>query len=197
MTPLPRLVPSCRGVVLELGPGMGNQLELFDKGKITRVVGVECNPNFIPELQAQITSQNLDGVYDIVMAGVEDLPSDTLKKYGIHPESVDTVLSTGVLCSVPNPEKAMREMYGLLKPGGRFIFWEHHKSEDWLTGIVQGKSTTCTRHDLGFSEIERNADELIRPLEYPLETNGWRMQLEPRHQGDCATGWQVGEFGES
>lgn len=138
MTPLPKLVPACRGVVLELGPGMGNQLELFDKAKVTRIVGVECNTNFIPDLQAQIKEQKLEDVYELVVAGVED--SDVLERSGIMAGSIDTILSTGVLCSVPKPEAVMREMYGLLKPGGRFIFWEHHRSGDWLTSVVQGKS---------------------------------------------------------
>src|SRR4051794_22671402 len=111
MTPLPQLVPACAGVVLEIGPGMGNQLYFFDKSKITRIVGVEYSAKFLPELRGQIPEHKVGEVYEVVIGGIED--SDVLEKHGITPESVDTILSTGVLCSIPNPEAVMREMYKL------------------------------------------------------------------------------------
>lgn len=50
-------------MVLELGPGLGNQLILYDRSKITRVVGVELNPLFVPDLRAEIAARGLDDVY--------------------------------------------------------------------------------------------------------------------------------------
>jgi len=144
-TPLPQLVGSCKGVVLELGPGMGNQLFFLDKTKVTRVVGIECNPNFVPEVQAQIRERGLEDIYELVLGGVED--ADLLARHGVTPGSLDTVLSTGVLCSVPDPDAIAREMYMMLKPGGRLIFWEHHRSPDWATAISQCKYHFCEAMD--------------------------------------------------
>ncbi|KAK1751412.1 methyltransferase [Echria macrotheca] len=159
MTPLPRLVPACAGVVLEIGPGMGNQLYFFDKSKISRIVGVECSAKFLPELRGQIQEHKLEDVYEVVIAGIED--SDVLEKHGIKPGSVDTILSTGVLCSLPNPEALMREMYKLLKPGGKFIFWEHHQSKDRVTSVVQGFWDIAWSPFLGGCHLNRDIEGIV------------------------------------
>jgi len=143
-TPIPRLVSAASGVVLELGPGLGNQLRHFDKNKITRVLGIENNANFIPDLERQVQEQNMQGIYEIAVCGVEE--SDVLlEKHGIGAsESVDTVLSVQVLCSVPNADAVMREMYRVLKPGGKFVFYEHHRSGDLATRAVQCKQASIS-----------------------------------------------------
>lgn len=134
-------MPAASGVVLELGPGLGNQLGRFDKAKVTRIIGVENNANFAPDIQQQIRKQGLEGIYELITCGVED--GDTLEKHGIEPGSVDTVISIQVMCSVPNPDAVAKELYRALKPGGKFIFWEHHRNSDWLTAAVQCKSSTA------------------------------------------------------
>lgn len=53
---------------------------------------------------------------------------------------MDTVLSIQVLCSVSDVKSVMRAVWKLLKPGGRFVFWEHEKNKDTATAITQG---TC------------------------------------------------------
>ncbi|UNI13559.1 hypothetical protein JDV02_000290 [Purpureocillium takamizusanense] len=134
-TPVPQLVPQASGLVLELGPGMGNQLRRFDKSKLTRVVGVESNAHFAPDILLEVKERGLEDVYELLTGSVDD--RGALERRGIVAGSVDTVLSIQVLCSVPDPEATMRELYGLLKPGGRLIFWEHHRSSDWLTVAMQ------------------------------------------------------------
>jgi SAM-dependent methyltransferase len=136
-SPLPALVASASGVVLELGPGLGNQLIFYDRSKISRVVGVELNPLFVPGLRVEIDARGLDDVYEIITSGIED--GTVLERAGIVPGSVDTIVSTGVMCSVNGVEGVMKELYTLLRPGGRFVFWEHHGSGDLVTRVVQRK----------------------------------------------------------
>lgn len=50
---------------------------------------------------------------------------------------MDTVLSVQVLCGVPQPDRVVKEMYRLLKPGGQMIVYEHVKSDDVVSGLVQ------------------------------------------------------------
>ena len=66
---------------------------------------------------------------------IED--SAKLKEYGLEPETVDTVASVQVLCSVPKPEAVAKDLYRLLKPGGQMIVYEHVKSEDYVSHSVQ------------------------------------------------------------
>lgn len=54
--------------------------------------------------------------------------------------SLDTVLCIQVLCAVNDPKDVMKEVWKLLKPGGKFIFWEHGWSGNRLTTVAQGMS---------------------------------------------------------
>ena len=51
---------------------------------------------------------------------------------------MDTVLSIQVLCAVEDMKSVAKEVYNLLKPGGKFIFWEHGRNKDSFTAFVQG-----------------------------------------------------------
>jgi SAM-dependent methyltransferase len=76
--------------------------------------------------------------YKLIISGVED--SDVLREEGITEGSLDAVLCIQVLCAVKDPKTVMKEVWKLLKPGGRFIFWEHGWSRNHLTTVAQGMS---------------------------------------------------------
>lgn len=71
-----------------------------------------------------------------MVANIED--SDILRKEGITEGSLDSLLSIQVLCAVQDPKIVMKEVWKLLKPGGKFIFWEHGWSKDPITIAEQG-----------------------------------------------------------
>lgn len=121
--------------MLEIGPGSGNQLPRYDVSKIDRVYGVEPNVDLHAALRGNIKKCGLSDVYTIVPCGVENL--EELGEYGVLSGSVDTVVSVKVLCSVPKPAEMTKELYRLLKPGGQMIVYEHVKSEDYVSQLVQ------------------------------------------------------------
>ncbi len=88
-------------------------------------------------MREAIKASGLIDVYEIVPCGVEDVVE--LKKHGIVLGSIDTILSVQVLCSVPDPNEMLRRLYAFLKPGGQLIVYEHVKSKDMLTSVVQSK----------------------------------------------------------
>jgi SAM-dependent methyltransferase len=101
------------GVILEIGPGTGPNLKYFRPD--THWIGVEPNPAMHPYLQQEaaelgrpIELRNLEG---------DRLPAAD--------NSVDAVVSTLVLCTVPDPAATVGEIVRVLKPGGRFVFIEH------------------------------------------------------------------------
>jgi SAM-dependent methyltransferase len=135
-TSVPSLVASAYGVVIEVGPGVGSQLDRFNKSKIDHVYGVELNPALVSPLLAEVEAAKLHGKYTVIQGAVED--ERLLAEYGLKAGSVDSIVCIGTLCSVKDPEQTMRWLYELLKPGGAFIFWEHRRSHDFLTRLVQG-----------------------------------------------------------
>jgi ubiquinone/menaquinone biosynthesis C-methylase UbiE len=120
-----RLLSDLTGTLVEIGPGTGPNLRFLPKK--LRVVGVEPNPfmhrHFLEEARAEGRSAHL------VQGVAESLP--------FPDQSIDTVLSTLVLCSVGRLDQVLDEVLRVLKPGGKFIFVEHVAAPEgsWLRRV--------------------------------------------------------------
>ncbi|MCJ1381300.1 hypothetical protein MMC17_004410 [Xylographa soralifera] len=134
---VPALVASAYGVVVEIGPGSGNQLPRMDISKLEKVYGIEPVISLHAALRLSIKENKLNDIYHIVPGSIED--ETVLEKFGITPGTVDTIISIQVLCSVPHPQETIRRLYQLLKPGGQLIIYEHIQNEDMVTKQVQSK----------------------------------------------------------
>ena len=112
------LLGGLHGAVLEIGPGTGPNLPYF--GADVRWVGVEPNPFMHPYLLQSIRALGRAAEHFRIEPGDPGgmrLPAED--------GSVDAVVGTLVLCSVPHPEDNLREILRVLKPGGRYVFIEH------------------------------------------------------------------------
>ncbi|OBT53756.1 hypothetical protein VE04_05050 [Pseudogymnoascus sp. 24MN13] len=127
------MLKTASGVVLDVGPGTGEILCRLDPALITKAYGVEPAVDMHPALQKNINKAGLAGKYEIVSCGAEPatlIPAldklALLKTEGRSNEGIfDTILCIRVLCSVPNQQDTVNELYRLLKPGGRLIVCEH------------------------------------------------------------------------
>lgn len=108
-----RLFKDISGTVLEIGPGAGPNLAYFPSG--IRWIGVEPNSHMHSYLRQQ--AERLGFRVELRELHGERLPAEDV--------SVDHVVSTLVLCSVPNQTSILAEIVRVLKPGGRFVFFEH------------------------------------------------------------------------
>ncbi|KAI9781092.1 MAG: hypothetical protein M1816_002563 [Peltula sp. TS41687] len=133
---LPALAQQAQGVVMDIGPGSGEQLRRFDVSKITRIYGVEPNESLFPALRDNIKKAGLESVYTIVPSGIEN--KDKLEEYGIVENSMDTVVTIHVLCSVPQPQEMVSALYRYLRPGGQLIYFEHVRNTTFPASLVQG-----------------------------------------------------------
>lgn len=114
------LLADARGDVLEIGAGTGLNLEAYPATGITRLVLAEPHPAMRRRLQPRLGDAPV--VPEVVDATAERLPFDDA--------TFDTVTGTLVLCEVEDPAAATREIARVLKPGGRFLFLEHVRSDD-------------------------------------------------------------------
>ncbi|KAL8382964.1 hypothetical protein RB595_006638 [Gaeumannomyces hyphopodioides] len=90
-------------------------------GPVKRILGVEPNAGVHAALRAAASEAGLDGVYEVVPCGIEDLAASGAVAEG----EVDCIVSVLCLCSIPDPEKNIRELYRYLKQGGRWYVCEH------------------------------------------------------------------------
>ncbi|MEH2024687.1 class I SAM-dependent methyltransferase [Nostoc sp.] len=107
------LFANLQGKVLEIGPGTGPNLPYYPKD--IHWIGIEPNPHRHSSLQKQAKKLGLN--IDLRIGNAEWLDAED--------NSIDTVVSTLVLCSVPNIDYTLQAILRVLKPGGRFLFIEH------------------------------------------------------------------------
>jgi ubiquinone/menaquinone biosynthesis C-methylase UbiE len=109
-----RALASCRGRVLEIGPGTGLNLRHYP-ADLEQLTAVGPEPTF--DRRAQRRARDRDLVVDYVAATAQGLPLDAA--------AFDTVVSTFVLCTVGDPLASLREVARVLAPDGRLLFVEH------------------------------------------------------------------------
>lgn len=145
------LLGGLRGVVVEIGPGTGSNLRFYDRTVL--LTAVEPNRFMHPYLKRKAKSHNLD--LTIVRDVAEGLPAPS--------NSVDAVVSTLVLCSVPDPARVLSEIQRVLKPGGRFVFIEHtaadpgtitRSRQEWIRPVWRCLADGCNPNRETWREID-------------------------------------------
>lgn len=108
-----------RGRTIDLGAGTGANLDLYPEA-VTSLVLAEPDPHMLKQLRVKAGGRG-DGI-EVSSASAQDLP--------FPDASFDTAVFTLVLCTVPDPERALSEAARMLKPGGKLLFLEHVRAED-------------------------------------------------------------------
>ena len=108
------------GKVLEVGAGTGLNIPYYPPS-LSRLVLSEPDAHMRRKLSQKVRAQHWDQA-EVLDASLEKLP--------LPDDGFDAVVGTLVLCSVPQLDHALAEIYRVLKPGGRFVFLEHVAAED-------------------------------------------------------------------
>ena len=122
-----KVVPLAIGDVVEIGVGPGLNLQYYNLDTVNKVIGIDPSDELNKIAKKNANKVNLDIEFNLSSAESIDLPTS----------SVDSVVCTFSLCSIPNPQKALKEIYRILKPGGKYYFCEHGLSPDLSTRVFQ------------------------------------------------------------
>jgi ubiquinone/menaquinone biosynthesis C-methylase UbiE len=144
------IVPQARGEVLEVGIGSGFNLPFYSK-QVIRIQGVDPSTKLLQMTRERAKSVSFP--VDLLNASAEEIP--------VESQSVDTVVMTWSLCSIPNPEAALAEMLRVLKPGGDLLFIEHGRSSDSNIQMWQDRINRPWRAFAGGCNLNRKVDSLI------------------------------------
>ena len=128
-----RLLSGARGRVLEIGAGTGANLPFYREADSVTVAEPEAA--MARRLARRIREQ--PRTIEMLRA-----PADRLPVPDAH---FDTVVSTLVLCTVPDQAAALRELRRVLKPGGMLLFLEHVRAEDPALAVWQDRLNGVNR----------------------------------------------------
>jgi ubiquinone/menaquinone biosynthesis C-methylase UbiE len=144
-------VPRAHGEVLEIGIGSGLNLPFYSS-EVERVYGVE------PSLALQEMARRKEKAGRTKVEFLSQSAEDPLP---LPDQSIDTIVMTWTLCSIPNPSQALVQMRRVLKTQGRLLFIEHGRAPD--PGVVawQDRLTPIWRKIGGGCHLNRKIDELI------------------------------------
>jgi SAM-dependent methyltransferase len=115
-----QIIPLAQGQVLEIGVGSGANFIHYDSTKINKLYALEPNPGMIrlAERKQLKTKLNIEFL---------DRPGERIP---LEDGSVDTVVSTFTLCTIPGIMDAIQGIARVLKPTGKLIFFELGLSPD-------------------------------------------------------------------
>lgn len=115
------LLGKAQGRVLEIGAGTGKNLGFYT-GAVTEVVAIEP-----VEAMVERARRALAGIAHAVPV---TLAVGDARKLPFADGEFDAVVGCLVFCTIPQPELAAQEVFRVLKPGGKFLFFEHVASAD-------------------------------------------------------------------
>ena len=122
-----KIVPLAVGDVVEIGIGPGLNLQYYNSEKVNKVIGIDPSNELNAIAQKKADRVNLDIEFNLSSA----------EQINLMDSSVDSVVCTFSLCSIPNPQLALGEIHRILKPGGKYYFCEHGLSPDFSTRTFQ------------------------------------------------------------
>jgi ubiquinone/menaquinone biosynthesis C-methylase UbiE len=147
-----------RGRVIEVGSGDGRSFEHYP-ATVERILAVEPDPT--ARASAAERAEQATVPIEIVDGDAGSLPAED--------DSFDAAVLMGVLCSVPEPATALRELRRVLVPGGELRFWEHVRSDNAVFRALQraGDALIWTRA-MGGCETTRATEAAIRAADFEI-----------------------------
>jgi ubiquinone/menaquinone biosynthesis C-methylase UbiE len=153
-----RCLERVTGRVLEIGFGTGLNLPYYP-GTVTGLVGVDPS-----DTSATLAKKRIEAApfpVEIVGLSAERLPVDD--------RSVDAVVSTFTMCTIPDVSAALGEVRRVLTPGGHLHFVEHGKADDRAVVRWQRRLNPVQRRLFGGCHLDRDIAALIEDAGFKIE----------------------------
>ena len=162
-----KVVSQATGDVLEIGFGSGRNLPHFDRGKVRRIYGLEPSQGMRRKAMPAVIESALEVEFI-------DLPGEEIP---LPDRSVDTVLVTFTLCTIPDAVAALEGMRRVLKPGGRLLYAEHGRAPDAGVRRWQSRLNPAWRSLAGGCHLDRDIPSLIEAAGFSIKSDQRRYIL--------------------
>jgi ubiquinone/menaquinone biosynthesis C-methylase UbiE len=161
-----KIVHRAYGDVLEIGFGGGLNLQHYDADKVRKVFGLEPSEGMRASARSRIEASAID--VELIDLPGEEIPLDD--------NSVDSVLVTYTLCTIPDAVKALRGMRRVLKPKGQLFFCEHGRAPDESVYKWQRRVNPVWQRLAGGCNMDRDIPALLSEGGFSIEEDN-RMYI--------------------
>ena len=146
-----KVIPLAQGNVLEVGVGTGLNLPFCDSSKISKLTAIDPSEETWEKRSVDINQLPFD--FQFIKTSGEALP--------FSDNSFDSIVITYALCTIPDTEKALKEMSRVLKKDGILIFCEHGAAPDINVRSTQDMINPFWKPLSGGCNLNRNIPEII------------------------------------
>ena len=145
-------MPKAKGNVLEIGIGSGLNIPHYDKSSVNKIIGLDPSEELNEIAIKKAAKHSVD--IDFVISGAEEiaLPSN----------SIDTLLITYTLCTIPELKESLKEMKRVIKDDGILLFCEHGIAPDQNIMKWQNRINPLWSKLFGGCNINRNIPKIIQ-----------------------------------
>jgi ubiquinone/menaquinone biosynthesis C-methylase UbiE len=164
-----RVIGGAEGRVLEIGIGSGLNLPFYRN--IREIIGLEPAPRLIA--MARQAAESMSTPVTFIEGSAVAVPIADL--------SIDTVVTTWTLCTIPDAARALSEMRRVLKPSGRLLFVEHGVAPDASVRVWQNWLTPPWKRISGGCHLNRPIRSMIAGAGFDFERleTGYMPGLRP------------------
>jgi ubiquinone/menaquinone biosynthesis C-methylase UbiE len=174
-----RALKPAYGQVLEVGFGTGLNLPYYPEA-VERITAIDSETL----LQEKLAERLQEAVVP-----VEFVQLDASLRLPFADASFDTIVTTWTLCSIAQVDAALAEMRRLLKPAGRYLFFEHGQSADQKTARWQERFNPIEKVLGAGCNINRPIDQLITVAGFAIEKlDRFVLPKTPRLLGEMYQG---------
>lgn len=153
-----RTIAAAKGRVLEVGIGSALNVGFYG-GQVERVIGIDPSPQLLTRASAATNPSGM--TLNLVEGSAEAIP--------LTDRSVDTVVMTWTLCSIPDAAQALAEMRRVLARGGRLLFVEHGRAPDANVVRWQDRMTPLWKCCAGGCHLNRPIASLVEGAGFRLD----------------------------
>ncbi len=146
-----KVVPLAKGRVLEIGIGSGLNLQFYDSSNVEYIWGLDPSA----QMRKMAEKRAIDIHFEVEFIGLSD------DEIPLESNSVNTVLVTYTLCTIPDVFQALSEMSRVLMPGGELIFCEHGLAPDEDVRRWQNRMNPIWKRMGGGCNLNRPIPNLI------------------------------------
>ena len=147
-----KIVPLAEGTVLDVGIGSGLNIPYYNKSKIKCLYGLDPSIELLNLAKSLAKKNELE--IEFLECGAEAIP--------LPNDSVDTVVITYTLCTIPDTQLSNQEIMRVLKPNGKLLFCEHGLAPDINIAKWQKRINPIWNKIAGGCNLNRDIPNLIR-----------------------------------